>query len=850
MTDLIVPDKEKKFPIVPIRDGVIFPSTEGVLTFGRPRSVSAVETAFSRDKLVVIVMQRNPGVNEPTPSDLHQIATLAQIDRMLRGDGEINALVRGLMRVQITSYESFDPFFSAKILESPDNPLLPGADDEIKALSNHVTSILRRAVNLGKNIDFLAFMNIMSGIAPGDLANHVASILDIKSSERQELLEMRDIKGRLDKVLEYLSHEVKVLEIERRIASKTQEKFDKSIRDTVLRERLKTIEKELGEESENKEIRELSDKIKKALMPLEVEEKAKKELKRLAQMSSYNPEASYLRTYLDWLVELPWSVASQSDLDITSAEKILDNDHWGLKKMKERILEYLAVMKLKAQIAAHDKASEEAKEIGTPAESAHKASESKEGQATIGGDKEEKKKLKKSHAPTILCFVGPPGVGKTSIGRSIARSLGRKFVKMSLGGMRDEAEIRGHRRTYVGAMPGRIIQGIKQAGTKNPVFMLDEIDKVGTDFRGDPSAALLEALDPEQNFAFSDHYLEAPFDLSDVFFITTCNVLDTIPPALRDRLEIIHFPGYTVEEKYHIAKNFLTIKQLETHGLNENQVAVSDPALHVIIDRYTREAGVRSLERQISAIYRKVARKIVDGKKNKVTVGVANLAKFLGPYKYSSYLAEKQDEIGMSTGLAWTEAGGDILFIEIALMPGRGALTLTGQLGDVMKESCQAALSYVRSRFSSLGLSDKFYHKLDIHVHVPEGAVPKDGPSAGIAITSALVSALTKIPIRRDVGMTGEITLRGRVLEIGGIKEKVIAAHRAGLKTIVLPKANKKDLEDIPKSVLDDLHFVFVEHVDEVLRVVLTRHIEKKNSEKEESTHTPVAQPLTAHLPS
>lgn len=828
-------DPNKVYPVIPIRDGVVFPATEIVLTFGRPRSVAAVEFAFSQDRLAIIVMQRNPTVNEPTPGDLHTLATLAQIDRKLTTEGEINALVRGLTRVEIVSYESFEPYFTARAIEAAD---VPEVSDEITALTNHITSELRRAVNLGKSVDFLAFMNIMSGISPGDLANQVGSVLDIKANEKQALLEMRNVRMRLEKVAEYLSHELKVLEIERKIASKTQEKFDKSVREAVLRERLKTIEKELGEEGENKEVKELMDKIKKAKMPLEVEEKAKKELKRLAQMSSYNPEASYLRTYLDWLVELPWSVESPNTVDIRVAEKILNEDHYGLKKMKERILEYLAVVKLKAENTIVTTTSSEM------------------GQATTIGSEQtqppsdqHKEKKKRGFMPTILCFVGPPGVGKTSIGKSIARALDRKFVKISLGGIRDEAEIRGHRRTYVGALPGRIIQGVKQAGTRNPVFMLDEIDKVGADFRGDPSAALLEALDPEQNSAFSDHYLEVPFDLSGVFFITTCNVLDTIPPALRDRLEVIRFPGYTLDEKFHIARDFLVKKQKEAHGLEENQISLTERALQLMIERYTREAGVRSLEREIATIFRKAARKIAEGLRKKIDVGVSDLPKYLGPQKFIAYLAEKEDEVGMSTGLAWTEAGGDILFIEVALMPGRGGLTLTGQLGEVMKESCQAAMSYVRTRWKTLGLAEKFYQKLDVHVHVPEGAVPKDGPSAGVAITAALVSALTKIPAKHDVGMTGEITLRGRVLEIGGVKEKVIAAHRAGIKTVILPKNNKKDLEDIPPYVLKDLKFVFTQHMDDVLKIALTKPLEREK-DTDEIVHTPLPQPLTVRLPS
>jgi ATP-dependent Lon protease len=789
------------FPVVPIRDGIVFPGTEMILTFGRQRSVSAIEAAQSSGKKVVLVMQRNPNINDPTQTDLYQIATVGEIVQMMKNEGEINALVRGLTKVQVGSYETVEPFLAARVTEITD---IAEDTEETKALFNHLTNELRSAVKLGKTMDFLTFMNIMSGISPLALSYHVAGVLDIKPSERQELLEMLSVKDRLEKEITYLSKETRILELERKIANKTQEKFDKNVREQVLRERMKTIEKELGENDENKEIKELADKIKKAGMPPEIRAKAEKELSRLAQMSPYNPEASYVRTYVDTLVELPWNVSSLNNVNIHDAEEVLNKDHYGLKKIKERILEYLAVMKLRSQ-----------KDDAAPSESsetkAHKDIDDK------------KPRIKGS--PTILCFVGPPGVGKTSIGKSIAKSLGRKFVKMSLGGIRDEAEIRGHRRTYVGALPGRIIQGIKQAGTKNPVFMLDEIDKVGTDFRGDPSSALLEALDPEQNYAFSDHYLELPFDLSDVFFVTTCNVLDTIPPALRDRLEVIRFAGYTEDEKFHIAKDFLYEKQREVHGVPQDVVRLTDDAIYEIIRRYTREAGVRSLERETATVFRKVAKKIADDQEKKLsfTITPATLHDYLGPYKFTSYLAEKKDEIGMTTGMAWTEAGGDILFIEAAIMPGRGAITLTGQLGDVMKESAQAALSYVRSRWKVFGLPEKFFQKIDVHVHVPEGAVPKDGPSAGAAIATALVSALTKIPAKRSVSMTGEITLRGRVLEIGGVKEKVIAAHRAGIKTVILPKNNKKDLEDIPTSVQKDLSFHFVEHIDEVLKVALSK---------------------------
>ncbi len=770
---------EKLVPIIPIRDGIIFPNTDSVLTFGRPKSLAALEKSFTRERIVGFVLQKNAKLNDPAPDDLYTIGTLSHIERMIKSEGEeIHAQIKGLSRIRILEYVEDSPYLMARVEELDDQVL---DTPEIKALTNHLVTEFKRAINLGKFVDFLVFMNVMSENTPSQIADLVASVLELKPADRQELLEETNVKRRLEKVVQLLSREIKVLELEKKIASKTQERFEKGAREVMLRERLKTIEKELGQSEEDGETKELMDKLKKAKMPEEIEEKAKKEIRKLSQMNQFNPEAGYIRNYLDWLLDLPWSIFSKNTVNIKQAEKILDEDHYGLEKIKERIVEYLAVHKLSGKMKG-----------------------------------------------PILCFVGPPGVGKTSIGKSIARALDRKFVKVSLGGIRDEAEIRGHRRTYVGALPGRIIQGIKDAGTKNPVFMLDEIDKVGTDFRGDPSSALLEALDPEQNNLFSDHYLEVPFDLSDVMFVTTANILDTIPPALKDRLEVINFAGYTQEEKFRIAKDFLMKKQMDAHGLSFAKVVISDDAIRFITDRYTREAGVRALERQIASILRKVAKQVAEGKKGKVTVTKKNVAKFLGPAKFSSTSVEKNDEIGMSTGLAWTEAGGDILFIEVALMPGKGNLLLTGQLGDVMKESCQAAMSYIRARAKALNLDEKFYQKLDVHVHVPEGAVPKDGPSAGIAITTAIASALTRISVNRKVGMTGEITLRGRVLEIGGVKEKVIAAHRAGLKTIILPKDNKKDLEDVPKEVLKDLEFIFVEHMDEVLSVALTKTLPTK----------------------
>ncbi len=784
---------EKIVPVIPIRDGIIFPNTDSVLTFGRPKSLAALESSFQHERIVCFVLQKNARLNDPTVDDLYSIGTLSRIERMIRADGEINAQVRGIARVKILSFEKHDSFFMARVIEVPDEA---ETSPEIEALCNHLTNEFRRAMNYGKSADFLVFMNIMSENSPSELSDLIASALDLKPQERQELLEMVDVRQRLQKLTELLAKEIKVLELEKRIATKTQERFEKGAREAMLRERLKTIEKELGEE-EGSEIRDLMNKVKEAKMPEDVDEKAKKEIKKLAGMNQFNPEAGYIRNYVDWLVSLPWSVTSKSSVDIKTAEKILNEDHYGLDKVKERIIEYLAVHKLSGKMKG-----------------------------------------------PILCFVGPPGVGKTSLGKSIARALGRKFVRVSLGGIRDEAEIRGHRRTYVGALPGRIIQGIKDAGTKNPVFMLDEIDKVGADFRGDPSSALLEALDPEQNSEFSDHYLEVPFDLSDVMFVTTANVLDTIPPALRDRLEIINFAGYTHDEKFHIAEKFLLKKQLESHGLKAEDVEIKDPAVNYMIHHYTREAGVRNLERKMAAIFRKVARKVAEGAKEKIVVTEKDIPKYLGPIKFRGTMVERKDEVGMSTGLAWTEAGGDILFIEVALMPGRGNLILTGQLGDVMKESAQAAMSYVRSRADKLGLSEKFYQKLDVHIHVPEGAVPKDGPSAGSAITTAIVSALTKIPVKRTVGMTGEATLRGRVLEIGGVKEKVIAAHRAGLKTIILPKDNKKDLEDVPKEVLKDLKFLFVEHLDEVLPIALSKPIPAvKQKEERLREQRPVIHP-------
>jgi len=778
----------RRVPIAAIRGSVVFPHTDAILTFGRPKSVTAVNTAFQEDRVIAIFTQKDPRTADPSESDLYPIGTIATITQMMTTEGEVHTLVRGQARIRLSEIMAREPYLLGKVEEVPENS---AESPDVVATAKKISENFRRAVNLGKQAEITAVMKIISGqVDAVEIINQVASLLEIKATDKQKLLEMDSLKNRAEKTLEHLLHEVNVFDLERTISTKTQKRFEDQMRKAMLREKKRTIEQELGEDEGELDADEMSEyktKIKDAKMPEDVRKRAEKELKRLILMSPHNPEGAYIRNYLDWLVEMPWGNLTPNNVSIAKAAKILEEDHYGIKKAKERILEFLAVMKIKKERHGKDKK--------TP-----KYGESQ---------------------PTILCFIGPPGVGKTSIGKSIARALGRKFVRVSLGGIRDEAEIRGHRRTYVGALPGRIIQGIKNAGTRNPVFMLDEIDKVGIDFRGDPSSALLEALDPEQNREFSDHYLEVPFDLSEVMFICTGNVLETIPPALRDRMEILRFPGYTEDEKLNIAKDFLWPKQLRLHGLESKGLTLTDESIREIINRYTREAGVRDVERNLATICRKVARQVAEGKKYHKQLGIEDLHKFLGPQKFSSLIAEKNDEVGMSTGLAVTEAGGEILFIEIALMPGKGKLTLTGQLGEVMQESAKAAFTWTKSHYQDLGLKRDFAANLDVHVHVPQGAVPKDGPSAGTAMTTALVSALTGIPVKRNVGMTGEVTLRGRVLEIGGVKEKVIAGHRAGLKTIILPKDNEKDLEDIPDAVKKDIKFIFATKLSEVLEVAM-----------------------------
>lgn len=766
-----------------MRDTVIFPGNSVPIISGRPKSKAALDIAWNSDKLIVFVTQKNARVEDPGEKDLYKVGTVCLIRRVVRNpEGEYTLQAEGISRVYLKNFIQQEPYLEAEIEEIPE---LYERSEQTEALVRTVKDQVKRYLELGGNPFFeqgnLANWSLFTYTDdPNQLINSVAQAIDFKTIDKQQILEMVTAAERLQRLSELLAKEIRIMEISQKLNQQTQERVSRMTKEAILKEQMRSIEEELGGgDSEHAEIREFEAKIKKAGMSQEVAGRARKELQRLSKMSSYNPEAGYIRNYLEWLTDLPWRMGKRTKIDLKKAQEILDQDHFGLKKVKERIIEYLAVHKLAGKMKG-----------------------------------------------PILCFVGPPGTGKTSIGKSIARALGRKFVKVSLGGIRDEAEIRGHRRTYVGSMPGRIIQGIKQADTTNPVFMLDEIDKIGIDYRGDPSAALLEALDPEQNNSFSDHYLEVSFDLSNVMFITTANILDTIPPALKDRLEVIRYPGYTEDEKFHIAKQFLIPKQIENHGLKDSGTEFKDDAIRTVIAEYTREAGVRNLEREISAVLRKVARRIAEnGQKDKMEFKItpSDIHKFLGPIKFLPILAEKEDEIGMATGLSVTEAGGEVLFIEVTLMPGKGGLLLTGQLGDVMKESGQAAMSYVRAHWADLGLPERFFQKVDVHVHVPEGAIPKDGPSAGIALTSAIVSAFIKIPVHKEVAMTGEVTLRGRVLEIGGFKEKILAAHRAGVKTVIAPSDNEKDLEDIPSYVQKDLKFIFAKQMDEVLKMALIR---------------------------
>jgi ATP-dependent Lon protease len=776
-------------PLLPIRDIVIYPYMMLPLFVGRDVSIRAVEEALSRDRLIFLVSQVNSSEENPLPADIHRVGTIASIMRMLKlADGRVKILVQGLAKGEVDSYLRERPFFEVKIRKVIE-PSLAEVPIEVEALMRTAKEKIEQILNL-KNLPPEIVMVTDNISDPGVLADLVASNLRLKIDESQAILQIFDPIERLKKVNELLTRELELSAMQARIQSQAKEEMSKTQRDYYLREQLKQIQQELGEGDERaEEVNELKKQIEKAKMPGEISAEAEKQLRRLEQMHPESSEASLVRTYLDWLVDLPWSKCTKDNLNIAKAKQVLDEDHYNLEKIKERILEYLAVNKLRRKLKG-----------------------------------------------PILCFVGPPGVGKTSLGRSIARSLGRNFVRVSLGGLRDEAEIRGHRRTYVGALPGRIIQGIKQAKSNNPVFMLDEIDKVGADFRGDPSAALLEVLDPEQNHAFSDHYLNLPFDLSNVLFICTANLLDPIPPALADRMEVIQLSGYTNEEKLAIARKYLIPRQLDDNGISAKRLEISDDAVLRVIAEYTKEAGLRNLEREIAAICRKVARKAAEGKNELTRVTRANVQTFLGAPKFLPEAEQEEHEIGVATGLAWTSTGGEILYVEASLSRGRGNLTLTGQLGEVMKESAQAAVSYARAHAKKLGIEADFYQKLDIHIHVPAGAIPKDGPSAGITMATALISALTKRPVSRDVAMTGEITLRGRVLPIGGLKEKSLAAFRAGIKTIVIPDRNEKDMDDIPKPLKRKLRWVMAKNMSDVLKVAL---IEGKSSSLKVPLMTP-----------
>jgi len=782
-----IPDR---LPVLPLRDMVVYPFIIAPLSVARDLSIQAVDRALSDNRMILLTAQREKDEEEPEAEDLFEVGTVAVIMRMLKlPDGRIRVLVQGVSRARITAFTDTRPCFEAKIERRVDHPHDPeGLEKE--ALLRSVKRLLERASGLGKNLPSEVMVIANNLEEPGRLADLTASNLDLKVEEAQEVLETMDPVARLKRVHDFLKRELDLLSMQREIDSVARDEMDRSQREYYLRHQMKAIMSELGEGNEiTEELDQYREKASKLKLHKEAREEFERQFKKLERMHPDSSEASTVRNYLDWVTTLPWGKSTRDNLELGKAAKILDTDHYGLDKVKDRILEYLSVRKLK----------------------------------------------RKSKGP-ILCFVGPPGVGKTSLGRSIARALGRKFVRLSLGGVKDEAEIRGHRRTYVGAMPGRIIQGIHQAGSCNPVFVMDEVDKIGADFRGDPSSALLEVLDPEQNSAFRDHYLGLAFDLTDVMFITTANLLDTIQPAFRDRMEVIHLSGYTEEEKLIISERHLVPRQIDANGLKESQIEFSDNALKAIISQYTREAGLRNLERAIGAVCRKVARKVAEGHTRKTRVIASSLEGFLGPAPASREEALQEDQIGTATGLAWTESGGDVLFVEATTMEGRGGLTLTGQLGDVMKESGQAALSYARTRATDLGIPAGFFESRDIHVHVPEGAIPKDGPSAGITMATAMLSAFSNRPIKSKVAMTGEITLRGNVLPVGGIKEKVLAARRSGIRTVVLPYANRKNLEEIPRALRRDMTFTFVKHVQEVFDSVLGEPAEPVEPASERAT--------------
>jgi len=768
-------------PIVPLRDVVVFPHMMMPFVIGRPSSTRALDHALLKDKRIFLAAQHDASVDDPRPDDIYTMGCVANVVQSLKlPDGNIKVLVEGIDRARAVEWKEDKGFYRVVVKVLPKQKEASG---EIESTMGRVVSLFEQYVKLSNNLQYDAMIAAVRVDDPGKLADTIAAHLLVGVDEKQNLLEIISPIERLNRIAGILEIEVDKLQVDRRIQSRVKKQMEKAQKEYYLNEKMKAIQKELGRKDEKgSEIDELKKKIETAKMPKDVEEKAVQELKRLEAMPPMSAEATVSRNYLDWLIAVPWHKKTRENRDLKHAETVLNEDHYGLEKIKDRILEFLAVRSL----------------------------------------------VKKPKA-TILTFSGPPGVGKTSLAKSIARAMNRKFVRLSLGGVRDEAEIRGHRRTYIGAFPGQIIQMMKKAGTQNPVFLLDEIDKMSMDFRGDPSAALLEVLDPEQNNTFLDHYLDVEYDLSNVMFICTANVLHTVPQALRDRMEVLQLAGYTEQEKVEIAKRFLAPKAIEGSGLTADNIVILDEAISTLIQRYTREAGVRNLEREISSICRKVARKVVvEGKSFKEEISAEKVTEYLGVPRFRPSLAEERNEIGIATGLAWTEVGGELLVSEATLMAGKGKLTLTGKLGDVMQESAQAALSYVRSKAAELNLPEDFHSKIDIHVHVPEGAIPKDGPSAGITMATALTSALTKIPTRRDVAMTGEITLRGKVLPIGGVKEKVLAAHRAGVTNIVLPRDNEKDLADIPKNVLDTLDVHMVSTMDEVLKIALAEPLPRR----------------------
>ncbi len=781
----------KTLPLLPLRGILVFPYMVIHLDVGREKSVQAIEEAMVNDRMIFLATQKEAQTDEPTVEDIFQVGTVAEVKQLLKlPGGTIRVLVEGIARAKINKYVDLEPYFKVEIEQFSEEF---EKNAEIEALMRSLVYQFEQYVKLSKRIPPETVVSVVNLEEPGRLADIIASHLTLRIEDKQRLLEAIDIVERLEKLCGIVAKELEIVELERKISIRVRKQMEKTQKEYYLREQMKAIQKELGEKDERvAECEELREKIAKAKLPKEAEEKSLKEVDRLEKMPPMAAEAAVVRNYLDWMLALPWSKSTRDRLDINGAEAVLEADHYGLKDPKERIIEYLAIRKL----------------------------------------------AKKMKGP-ILCLVGPPGVGKTSLGRSIARALDRKFIRISLGGVRDEAEIRGHRRTYVGAMPGRVIQGMRTAGSKNPVFLLDEIDKMASDFRGDPSSALLEVLDPEQNNTFSDHYIETPFDLSNVMFITTANNMWSIPRPLLDRMEVIQISGYTEEEKLQIAKRHLMPKQIKDHGLTEEMISVSDNTVLKVIREYTRESGVRNLERKIAALCRKTAKKIVAGETEKVKITAQNLEQFLGIPRYRYGVAEQNDEVGTVTGMAWTEVGGDTLVIEVTTYKGTGRMTLTGKLGDVMKESAQAGYSYVRSRALDLGINQELFEKWDMHIHIPEGAIPKDGPSAGITMATAMASVLTCRKVRHDVAMTGEITLRGRVLPVGGIKEKVMAAHRAGIKVIILPRDNKKDLEDIPANIKKHLDFNLVEHLDEVLEIAL---LEK------DVVDTPVVEPKAEML--